>query len=109
MTQEMQTKREELKSISRILQKAVKAGAFGSVNEGLVAMYAEQGHTEIHSFKKWLELGYCVRKGEKALLLWGEPRKADNKQKQTEQDKDEFSFFPLAYVFSDKQVEPLKK
>lgn len=106
MTEEMTTKRSELKAMSRLIK---QSGLYETVNEGLVDVYRQQGHTTLHSFKKWLEKGYCVRKGEKALLLWGEPRKADNKQKQSEQDKDEFSFFPLAYVFSEKQVEPLKK
>jgi hypothetical protein len=49
-----------------------------------------------------------VKKGEKALLLWGEPRKAAKQEKTTGNEKDEFSFFPLAYVFSENQVEKLK-
>jgi hypothetical protein len=109
MTDEMKEKREGLKAISRLIQQLVKAGQYESVNEGLVDMYAKQGHTEIHSFKKWMEQGYIVRKGEKALLLWGEPKKAFNQEKQTEGEKDEFKFFPLAYVFSQKQVEPMKQ
>lgn len=109
MTDEMKEKREGLKAISRMIQQLVKAGQYNTVNEGLVDMYRQQGHEEIHSFRKWLELGYCVRRGEKALLLWGEPRKAANKEKQNDKDQDEFSFFPLAYVFSDKQVEALKQ
>ncbi len=108
MTNEMKEKREQLKAISRLMQQMVKAGQFDSVNKGLVDMYKNEGHTEIHSFKKWLELGFVVRKGEKALLLWGQPRQAPNQQKKTEGDKDEFSFFPLAYVFSQNQVENLK-
>ena len=107
MTQEMKIKREELKGISRLIQQLVKAGRYSNVNEGLVEMYAQQGHIEIHSFKTWLSKGMVVRKGEKALLLWAEPRKAANLNKQSQDEKDEFKFFPLAYVFSDKQVEPL--
>jgi hypothetical protein len=70
-------------------------------------MYAQQGHTEIHSFKKWLEKGFVVKRGEKALLLWGQPRQAQNQEKQNDADKDEFKFFPLAYVFSQLQVQPI--
>src|SRR4051812_32807149 len=109
MTPEMTTKRNELKGISRVIQQAVKAGVYESVNEGLMNMYREQGHTTLHSFKQWLEQGYCVRKGERALLLWGEPRKAANKEKKSEKEEDEFSFFPLAYVFSQLQVDKLNK
>lgn len=105
MTQEMKTKREELKGVSRTVQQLVKAGVYQTVNQGLVAMYGEDGHTTLHSFRQWLQDGYVVRKGEKALLLWGEPRNG-NRQENTEEE--EFSFFPLAYVFSQKQVEPLE-
>lgn len=105
----IQEKRESLKAISKIIAKAVEAEQFDSVNAGLVEMYKEQGHTEIHSFRRWLQLGYHVRKGETALLLWGQPRKVVNQEKVQENEKDEFSFFPLAFVFSQKQVEPLKE
>ena len=104
----MKAKRDGLKALSRELQPLVKEGVYPSINAGLVDLYNKQGHIEINSFKKWIEKGYSVKRGEKALLLWGEPRKAQNQEKQTDSEKDEFSFFPLAYVFSDKQVEPLK-
>lgn len=106
MNDEMKAKREALKALSRAVK---SSGQYETVNEGLVDIYRQQGHSEIHSFKGWLEKGYCVRRGEKALLLWGQPRKAENKQKQDVKDEDEFSFFPLAYVFSNLQVEPLKQ
>ena len=109
MTEAMKMKRAHLKELSSAIAEAVKAGAFQSINEGLVAMYAEQGHTEIHSFKYWLSLGKVVRKGEKALLLWGEPLKSSKQEKPEGVEDDEYKFFPLAYVFSQLQVEPLKK
>lgn len=109
MKEEMKQKREQLKELSRIVKMGIKEGMYESVNAGLVEIYAQEGHTEIHSFRRWLELGCVVRKGEKALLLWGEPRKAANQEKTNDDDKDEFNFFPLAYVFSQKQVQPLKQ
>jgi hypothetical protein len=105
----MQAKRQALKDLSRQAMKLIEMEQASTVNEALVMMYAEQGHTEIHSFKKWMELGYCVQKGEKALLLWGEPKKAQKQEKVNDGDPDEFKFFPLAYVFSQKQVAPLKE
>lgn len=54
-------------------------------------------------------LGKVVKKGEKALLLWGEPRNGGKQEKEEGKDDDEYKFFPLAYVFSQLQVEPLKK
>lgn len=109
MTDEMKAKRETLKAMSRAAKELVKMGQYESINEALVDMYREQGHEEIHSFKKWLELGYCVRKGEKALLLWGKPKEAVKQEKTKDDEDDEFKFWPLAYVFSDKQVDPLKQ
>jgi hypothetical protein len=108
MTDEMKVKRDQLKRLSKLAGKLVEAGECASINDALVMLYNGEGHTEIHSFKKWLSLGFTVKRGEKALLLWGEPRKAFNQEKQGEKEKDEFNFFPLAYVFSQKQVEPLK-
>lgn len=107
MTDEMKAKRDYLKGLSKIASKLVQAEQADTVNDALLSMYKEQGHTEIHSFKKWLELGYVVRRGEKALLLWGKPQKGLNQEKETEGEKDEFKFFPLAYVFSQQQVEKL--
>lgn len=109
MTEEMKAKREQLKTLSRIAAKLVEAEEADTVNDALVFMYTKEGHTEIHSFRKWLELGFHVKKGEKALLLWGEPRKALKQEQQEAGEKDEFKFFPLAYVFSQKQVEPMKQ
>ena len=111
MTLEMKTKREELKGISRGLQNAVKNGVFSTVNAGLVAMYAEQGHTEINSYRQWKEKGFQVKRGSKALLLWGEPRnggKQEKPEKKEGEETDEFKFWPLAYVFSQLQVEPIE-
>jgi hypothetical protein len=107
MKQEMKDKRDNLKELSKVVKMAISQGIYNSVNEGLVDMYAKEGHTEIHSFNSWLTRGYAVRKGEKALLLWGEPRKGGKQEK--EESDDEYNFFPLAYVFSQKQVEPIKQ
>ena len=111
MTDEMKEKRERLKKLSSVAAQMVEENPeeYPTINAALVGIYNEQGHTEIHSFKKWLERGYVVRRGEKALLLWGEPKKALKQEKEKENEKDEFKFFPLAYVFSQKQVEPMKQ
>lgn len=110
MKQEMIDKRESLKELSKIVKMGISQGIYESVNQGLVEIYKEEGHTEIHSFRGWLANGFAVKKGEKALLLWGEPRKGGKQEKPAEETKeDEYKFFPLAYVFSQKQVEPLKK
>ncbi len=103
----MKIKRDELKALSTGFKILVKEGALDSVNEGLVSMYAQQGHTELKTYRQWKETGFQVRKGSKALLLWGEPkpiRKGSGEAPAPEEKED--TFFPLAYVFSNLQVEP---
>lgn len=93
----------ELKSMAQI------NGKEAHVNELLRDFYAGTGHTELKTFDQWKEDGYFVRKGEKALLLWGKPKASKNAiQEATEQGKSEedadTDFYPLAYLFSKQQV-----
>lgn len=78
----------------------------GSVNEALKAVYAEQGHFEFNTYQGWKEKGKQVIKGEKALLFWGRPRKGEDKDKPLADGENfkSYKFFPLAYLFSQKQV-----
>ena len=105
MNQEMKDKRDELKSMSQGFKMLVKEGA-NSVNEGLVNFYREQGHQDLKSYRRWKESGFQVKKGTKALLLWGEPKPIKNKAIEVKEG-DEDTFFPLSYVFSNLHVEPL--
>jgi len=110
-------KRAELKALSNQLKKAVQQGLMpesedGTVNGLLRYFYETQGHTELKTFDEWKAAGYIVRKGQKAILLWGKPRKQDRDKeaatagedtdRQDENKKDEF--FPVCYVFSNLQV-----
>ena len=115
-------KRAELKAVSNMLKKAVQSGQIppsedGTINGLLRDMYAQQGHTELKTFDEWKEAGYIVRKGQKAILLWGKPRKhnagkenaeagEDTDQQTTDQQDD---FFPVCYVFSNLQVHAINK
>lgn len=115
MSPELKVKREELKAISKGFQMLVKQGAMENVNQGLAQYYAEQGHTTLHSYRQWQELGFQVKKGAKALLMWGKPQPIKGKEQPQAQtqptekkggdEKDDSDFFPLAYVFSNLQVE----
>lgn len=109
MTEEMKIKRQHLKELSKAVMPFIEMEQAATVNEALVIHYATQGHTELHSFRGWLQLGKVVRKGEKALLLWGEPKQTGKQEKEEGKEDDDYKFFPLAYVFSNKQVEPLKQ
>lgn len=78
----------------------------GSVNEALKAVYAAQGHFEFDTYQGWKQKGKQVKKGEKALLFWGKPIKGEDKEKplQNGDGFKKYKFFPLAYLFSQKQV-----
>ena len=93
----------ELKSLAEL------NGQEANVNELLRDFYAGTGHTELKTFDQWKEDGYFIRKGEKALLLWGKPKASKNAiQEATQQGKSEedadTDFYPLAYLFSQQQV-----
>lgn len=107
MNEAMKAKREELKALSAGFKLLLKEGAIGSINEGLASYYAEQGHTTLNSYRRWKELGFQVKKGAKALLLWGEPKRKEQPEPQPQQSEEKREpFYPLAYVFSNLQVEP---
>lgn len=103
-------RRKALKDLCNELQQAAKAtGVEMKPNELLREHYAQAGHTELKSFSEWKEAGYYVKKGEKAILLWAHPqpsRKAKELAKSQGKNEDEAKndFYPLAYLFSSKQV-----
>lgn len=112
MNEVIKQKREELKALSAGYKMLIKEGAIDSINEGLAMYYAELGHKVLKSYRRWREEGFQVKRGSKALLMWGEPKpiKKNGEQptpKQPQEEKED-TFFPLAYVFSNLQVEPIK-
>lgn len=93
-------KRQLLKEISATAKTAVQFGKAESVNEAIIDIYKAQGlGTHFKTFKEWTESGFSIKKGEKALLVWGRPR-----TKKQDDEKDGYSFFPIAFVFSELQV-----
>ncbi len=100
-------KKELLKSLSKGAKQIVATTEEGTVNSVLIEMYKNNEHQEFNSFKRWLQLGYKVKKGAKAFFVWSKPKKA--KDKTSENEEDEFSFYAIAYIFSNAQVEPLKE
>ena len=94
--------RKKLKELSKIAKIAVKEGAFSTVNEALKSAYIEENEEikEFNTFNQWAKIGKKVKKGAKAFLLWGQPRKVEQ-----DEENDEFTFWPLCYVFANTQVE----
>lgn len=108
-TRKTNPKREELKKLSAGLKQLVKVGAIPTINEGLKEIYKESGHHELKTLRQWNRDGKKVVKGEKALLLWGSPRKIDLKKTEQSEEAEEMDFYPICYVFSNKQVEQRKE
>ena len=81
-----------------------------TINEILLKLiYNTNGATEFNTFAQWKELGYTILKGSKAFVIWGQPRTGNENKEETdtkrgEGEDDEYSFFPVCYLFSDKQV-----
>jgi antirestriction protein ArdC len=80
-------------------------------NQLLIAHQCPQA-TRVASFRAWLALGYCVRKGEKALRIWAPvpPSKRSIEKWKVEGARPEDApktHFRLVPVFDRSQVEPL--
>jgi antirestriction protein ArdC len=80
-------------------------------NQLLIAMQRPEA-TRVAGFRRWLEIGYCVRKGEKAIRIWAPcpPSKKQLKQWResgAKPDEEPRTFFRLVPVFDASQVGPL--
>lgn len=104
-------KKQLLKAISLQAKEAIEMQTTEeeTVNSVLISWLTNKEHKQFNSFWQWKKLGYKVKKGEKAFFVWSKKLKAKDKAKATEEDEKEFSFFSLAYLFSNAQVEPLTK
>ena len=98
--------RKKLKELSNAVKPLVKDGEFSTVNEALKEIIYKEENPEIqefNSFKCWKAKGKTILKGSKAFLFWGMPVKGE-KQDEGQTEPDEFSFFPLCYLFANTQV-----
>lgn len=101
-------KRKWLMSVCAPFMAAVESGDAETVNEGIIKMYREQypDIKDFKTFKQWKAAGFNIKKGSTAFLVWGRPKSI----KQTQDDSEKaFKFFPLAYLFSDLQVEKMER
>jgi len=100
-TEEMQAKRIELKEISKTLAELKEKGKISTINEGLKGIYEKEGHHELKTFDQWEKVGKHVKRGAKALYLWG---KQKAKTITEEGQEKEITYCPIVAVFSDLQV-----
>lgn len=109
----VQQKRQALREISKIAKQLLQTEAMeeDTVNEIVInQFYKNDTHQEFKSFKGWMKNGFAVKKGEKAFCIWGKPReKKETDPKEENEEGKKSKFYPLAYIFSNAQVEPLKK
>jgi hypothetical protein len=96
--------RDMLKALSQEVYDFVESGTFPTVNEALMEiMYKDGPHWEFKSFRQWRKEGFMVKAGEKPFLLWGKPKDIELLEESEIAPK----FFPLVYLFSNAQVEPM--
>ena len=79
---------------------------FHSYSFGNQLLIAQQcpGATAVAGFKAWLRLGYCVRRGERAIRIWVPMRVRDRDAEDPDAKR---TIFRLGPVFDRSQVEPL--
>ena len=94
--------REKLRQLSADAKDLIEAGEAGTVNEALIKMYSEDGHDEFKTFQEWKKEGMSIKKGSKAFLVWAKPKTIEHPDPDSE--KDELDYFPICYLFSNKQV-----
>lgn len=97
--------RKKLIAMSQLIRQLVKEGAFSTVNEGLREMYTEENPEieEFNTFNQWKEQGFTIKKGSKAFLFWGQPRKIQQTPEGSD-EPEEFKYWPICYLFADTQV-----
>lgn len=84
------------------------------VNDILIKFfYSQSDIKEFKTFNEWKRENKIIKKGEKAFIIWAMPRKATEKIKAKEPNKEDaesnYKFWPMCYLFSDKQVKDYEK
>lgn len=74
----------------------------------------ESGATIFKTFAQWKKDGYNIKKGSKAFILWSKKKSVTKSGEAIEANTElteetAYEFFPIAYLFSDLQVEKVQK
>ncbi|MDR0829273.1 MAG: hypothetical protein LBN95_04065 [Prevotellaceae bacterium] len=89
--------RENFKKFCEPFLALKKEGKINSVNDCLTKVYSEQGHTILKKWTDWQAEGKRIKKGAKALYLWG--------QKETKiYDNQVVTHYPMLVFYSENQV-----
>jgi hypothetical protein len=109
----IEEKRTFLKKLSKAVGDLVQAGVYTTINEAVIdSFYKDEVNTDFRTFPEWQREGYRIKKGSKAFIVWGKPKRSQDKDKADAQgkeapatDDDKGDFFPIAFLFSNAQVE----
>lgn len=83
------------------------SGALLADQPAVVALQSGGRATFVAGFKQWLELGYCTRKGSRAIRIMA-PMTVKQRDRQTGEETGEtITLFKSVPVFSQDQVDPL--
>lgn len=99
-------RREQLRKISDEVAELQKNGKIKAANQNdaLLEFYSGKKKNQVWmTLEQWQSAGYSVRKGEFAQMIWG------MKVTKTNQNCEEYSYYPVAYVFNNTQVERSSK
>lgn len=80
---------------------------YSLTNQLLVALQSDGQATFVAGFKQWLALGYCVKRGSRAIRIMA-PMPVKTRDRQTREETGEtITLFKAVAVFFQEQVEPL--
>ena len=98
--------REKLKALSNQVKPLVEAGKFETINAAIIELfYKNDGNEIFKKFKEWKKEKKIILKGSKSFVVWAKPLKAQKQKQETSpEEQDEYSFFPICHLFSNKQV-----
>jgi len=102
--EDYQEKRKKLKTLSKIAKKLIEQHDYKNVNEAIIKGIYKKENPEIiefNTFNQWSKNGKIIKKGSSAFLVWGQPRAS---AQVTDEVIDEFTFWPVCYLFSNLQV-----
>ena len=114
MKEETKLKRQELSERSKEVRPLIERGEYDTINQAVIdTFYKVDGHEEFKTIHQWNKDGKRVKRGETAFLVWAKPIDELKAEKEghiiAPEHQDGPKFFPLCFLFSNKQVEAVKQ
>lgn len=70
----------------------------------MIKLYNKNNDQEFRTFWQWKKEGKTIRKGAKAVVIWGQKTEAHKAPEKPEDNPEDFEFFPICYLFSSKDI-----